>query len=152
MFAAGIDAAERYDYRDDEFRTVYAWLRDPALASLEPGTYPIEGSHSVAYVQEYDTREADEGRFETHDHFFDVHYVIEGRERVYLCKREGLVLYERDDDTDLSLYDDPALDGGLLLEAGSLVVVAPEDAHKPRCSAEPGHREHVRKVVVKVPV
>ena len=38
----------------------------------------------------------------------------------------------------------------MLLLPGDLIVVAPEDAHKPRCCAD-GH-EFVRKVVVKVKV
>ena len=38
----------------------------------------------------------------------------------------------------------------VLLLPGDMIVVAPEDAHKPRCAA--GEPEFVRKVVVKVKV
>ena len=40
------------------------------------------------------------------------------------------------------------MSGTVLLLPGDMIVVAPEDAHKPRCAA--GEPEFVRKVVVKV--
>ena len=46
------------------------------------------------------------------------------------------------------LPDAPAAD--VLLLPGDMIVVAPEDAHKPRCAA--GDPEFVRTVVVKVKV
>ncbi len=40
------------------------------------------------------------------------------------------------------------MSGSVLLEEGDLIIVAPEDAHKPRCVA--GVPCQVKKVVVKV--
>ena len=47
-------------------------------------------------------------------------------------------------------FEEPAMSGTVLLLPGDMIVVAPEDAHKPRCAA--GEPEFVRKVVVKVKV
>lgn len=47
-------------------------------------------------------------------------------------------------------YETPERAGRALLRAGDYVVLAPEDAHKPRCLA--GSAMPVRKIVVKVPV
>jgi YhcH/YjgK/YiaL family protein len=47
-------------------------------------------------------------------------------------------------------YSDPDLYGQVLLREGDLIVVAPEDAHKPRCAA--GAPAPVQKVVVKVKI
>ncbi|MBD9200247.1 MAG: DUF386 family protein [Prevotella sp.] len=52
--------------------------------------------------------------------------------------------------SDLKFYEEPAMSGTVLLLPGDMIVVAPEDAHKPRCAA--GEPEFVRKVVVKVKV
>ena len=50
----------------------------------------------------------------------------------------------------MKFYEEPALSGTVLLLPGDMIVVAPEDAHKPRCCAD--GPEFVRKVVVKVKV
>ena len=77
-------------------------------------------------------------------------YVISGKEQFGVCKREGLVLKEDHPENDLKFYEEPAMSGTVLLLPGDMIVVAPEDAHKPRCAA--GEPEFVRKVVVKVKV
>ena len=54
----------------------------------------------------------------------------------------------RIEENDVVFYEDPELYGQVLLKEGDLIVVAPEDAHKPRCAA--GTPAPVKKVVVKV--
>ena len=149
MYATTIALAEKYNYLDDKFKAAYAWLRDTDIAALSAGSYPVcEGV--TANVQEYDTFPASEGSFETHDAYFDIQYVISGKEQFGYCKREGLVLKQDVPENDVKFYEEPALSGSVLLLPGDLIVVAPEDAHKPRCAA--GAPEFVRKVVVKVKV
>lgn len=149
MFFAPLDLATKYNYLDDKFRAAYKWLAETDLDHTPVGSYPIcDGV--TANVQEYDTFPASEGSFETHDAYFDIQYVISGKEQFGYCKREGLVLKQDVPENDVKFYEEPALSGSVLLLPGDLIVVAPEDAHKPRCAA--GAPEFVRKVVVKVKV
>ncbi len=53
-----------------------------------------------------------------------------------------------DSEKDLVFFEEPERSGQILLEAGDLAVVPPEDAHKPRCIA--GEKCRVKKIVVKV--
>ena len=149
MFFAPLGLATKYNYLDDKFRAAYKWLAETDLDHTPVGSYPIcDGV--TANVQEYDTFPASEGSFETHDAYFDIQYVISGKEQFGYCKREGLVLKQDVPENDVKFYEEPALSGSVLLLPGDLIVVAPEDAHKPRCAA--GAPEFVRKVVVKVKV
>ena len=149
MFFAPLNLATKYNYLDDKFRAAYKWLAKTDLDHTPVGSYPIcDGV--TANVQEYDTFPASEGSFETHDAYFDIQYVISGKEQFGYCKREGLVLKQDVPENDVKFYEEPALSGSVLLLPGDLIVVAPEDAHKPRCAA--GAPEFVRKVVVKVKV
>lgn len=102
----------------------------------------------VANVQEYTTFPASQGSFETHEKYFDIQYMVSGREQFGVCKRDGLVEKERNEAGDLIFYEEPEFSGSVFLEEGDLIVVAPEDAHKPRCQA--GGPCAVKKVVVKV--
>ena len=149
MFFAPLNLATKYNYLDDKFRAAYKWLAETDLDHTPVGSYPIcDGV--TANVQEYDTFPASEGSFETHNAYFDIQYVISGKEQFGYCKREGLVLKQDVPENDVKFYEEPALSGSVLLLPGDLIVVAPEDAHKPRCAA--GAPEFVRKVVVKVKV
>ena len=149
MFFAPLGLATKYNSLDDKFRAAYKWLAETDLDHTPVGSYPIcDGV--TANVQEYDTFPASEGSFETHDAYFDIQYVISGKEQFGYCKREGLVLKQDVPENDVKFYEEPALSGSVLLLPGDLIVVAPEDAHKPRCAA--GAPEFVRKVVVKVKV
>ena len=149
MFFSPVSMAAKYNYLEDKFQAAYKWLAETDLDSIAVGSYPVcEGV--TANVQEYTTFPASEGSFETHDLYFDVQYVISGKEQFGVCKREGLVLKTEDAANDLKFYEVPEHCGSVLLLPGDLIVVAPEDAHKPRCCA--GEPEFVRKVVVKVRV
>lgn len=150
MIFSNISVMNKYDYLEDKFRLAYEWLKNTDLASLPVGSYPILNDSVVANVQEYTTFPADQASFETHEKYFDIQYVVSGREQFGVCKREGLKLKEHRIEDDLLFYEEPELSGTILMEAGDVIVVAPEDAHKPRCLA--GEPCKVKKVVIKVAV
>ena len=149
MFFSPVSLTTKYNYLEEKFLAAYKWLAETDLDNTAAGSYPIcEGV--TANVQEYTTIPAAEGSFETHDLFFDIQYIISGKEQFGVCKRDGLVLKQDNPDNDVKFYEEPEMSGTVLLLPGDLIVVAPEDAHKPRCAA--GAPEFVRKVVVKVKV
>ena len=150
MFFSPVTLAQKYNYLDEKFTRAYKWLAETDLNHTAAGRYPIGGDDVVANVQEYMTAPAGECVFETHDNYFDIQYVISGKELFGVCKREGLTVKEAMPQRDMAVYEEPALSGSVLLLPGDLIVVAPEDAHKPRCAI--GDPEFVRKVVVKVKV
>ena len=138
MFFSNVSIAEKYNYLEEKFTCAYKWLAETDIQSLAVGSYPIMG----------DTVPASQGSFETHEKYFDIQYMVSGREQFGVCKRDGLVEKERNEAGDLIFYEEPEFSGSVFLEEGDLIVVAPEDAHKPRCQA--GGPCEVKKVVVKV--
>ena len=149
MFFSPVSLATKYNYLEEKFLAAYKWLAETDLDNTAAGSYPIcEGV--TANVQEYTTFPAAEGSFATHDLFFDIQYIIAGKEQFGVCKRDGLILKQDNPDNDVKFYEEPEMSGTVLLLPGDLIVVAPEDAHKPRCAA--GAPEFVRKVVGKVKV
>jgi YhcH/YjgK/YiaL family protein len=148
MFFANVAIAEKYNYLEEKFTRAYKWLKETDIAALSEGSYPIGENDVVANVQEYTTIDPKDGEFETHDKFFDIQYIVSGREKFGLCKRDGLKVKTVIEERDLVFYEDPELCGEVLLLEGDFIVVAPEDAHKPRLNA--GEPCEVKKVVVKV--
>ena len=148
MFFCNVSIAEKYDYLEEKFRVAYRWLAETNIKDLPEGFYPLLGDDVIAGVQEYTTFLWENGRFETHDKYFDIQYMVTGDEMFGICKRDGLKEADRIPENDVVFYEEPARSGQVLLREGDLIVVAPEDAHKPRCAA--GEPAPVKKVVVKV--
>lgn len=140
----------KYDYLKERFEIGYEFLRRNDLAELPEGLMELEQGVR-AQIQHYTTVCADTARFETHDRYFDVQYVIEGQEYFGLAAREGLQAEdEYDAERDITFYHTPAESGVILLQAGDFAMVSPEEAHRPRCKV--GEESFVKKIVLKIPV
>lgn len=151
MLTATKDNAQQYDYLAEKFKIGYAFLQRQDLSELPVGRIDLEQGVFVS-IQEYDSRPEDEGKFETHDKYFDIQYIISGCELCRVAPRDRLnVKFEYEPERDITIYFDPDESNTLILEAGDLVVLPPEDAHKP-CMRIGGVPCPVKKAVVKVPV
>ena len=140
----------KYDLAESKFKTAFAFLHRDDLTDLPEGWHELDNGVRAS-VQHYTTMDADTLSFETHEKFFDIQYLVEGTELIGCRSRTGLTeKTQYDPANDITFYEEPALSGAVLLEAGDYVVLAPEDAHKPRCIA--GQAMPVKKIVVKVPV
>ena len=150
MYSCDIKISTKYDYLSEKFRAGYKWLAETDIKALEVGSYKISGDDVVASVQSYTTEPAETRRFEAHDKYFDIQYIAEGREYFGVCRREGLKVSEAKPEKDLYFFEEPEISGGVILNEGDLIVVEPEEAHKPKCAA--GAPCKVKKVVIKVKI
>lgn len=149
MLTTNLGLADQYDYLSEKFKKAYHFLRTEDLNALPLGVTEIEGKEIFANVQEYDTMSWDECPFEAHDKYFDIQYIVSGRELFGYAKRECLKeTAPYDSKNDLVLFHEPEHCSKILLEAGDFAIVPPEDAHKPRCIANTSCS--VRKIVIKV--
>lgn len=155
MLVAHLDNALSHDYLSDRFRKAYAFLQRDDLAQLPLGRVDIDGDEVFANVQEYRTEPADQRLYEAHRRYYDVQFMVRGREAMWYAPIETLQAEgEFDEEGDGGLYapKPDAPESEVVLEPGDMAVVAPEDAHKPRCipTADGAASVQVRKVVVKV--
>lgn len=151
MLTSNLSVIDKYDYLAEKFKKGYEFLRTADLKKLPLGRIDIDGDLVYASVQEYITLAADMCRFEAHNQYFDIQYVVEGEELFGYAKRVGL--HEEtpyDAAGDIVFFKEPTECGGVLLRAGDCAVAAPEDAHKPRCILSAPCK--VRKIVLKIRV
>ena len=149
MLVTTLDHAAGNDYLAARFQKAYAFLNRDDLGSLALGRVDIDGDAVFANVQEYDTVPAAEKDMEAHRRYFDVQFVVAGEEVMEYAPLEGLAEAQPfDEDADFGLYVAPERPSSVLLRAGDVAVLAPEDAHKPGCALDAPGR--VRKIVVKV--
>lgn len=151
MFAASKDVAAKYDYLAEKFKIGYEFLKRSDLATLPAGKIPLEGGVHVM-VQEYDSKSPDSCKFETHDKFFDIQYVVSGAEGFGVANRGVLTVdTPYNPEKDITFYKDPEAGGTVILNAGDMILVAPEDGHKPGLAIA-GKQVPVKKLVIKIPV
>ena len=142
MLVTNLTHANGNDYLSQRFSKAYAFLAQDGLDALPLGRNEIDGDDVFANVQEYDTVAASEKQLEAHRGYYDVQFVVSGQELLQYAQLGG-------EENDFGLYETPEQCTNVVLRAGDLAVLAPEDAHKPGCTlgCEPCH---VRKIVVKV--
>ncbi len=135
------------------FDKAFAWLKDPANATLAPGKYVIETAEDgtellFANIQSYATRAPEECRLEYHRKYADIQFLYEGNEaigyRPLTADLAETVPYSAENDI------------GFVAGEGALVpfykdaffVLFPQDAHAP--GYRTSEATQVKKVVLKV--
>lgn len=138
MFACNESKIHSNDYLAEKFELCYKWIRENDITKIPVGVYPLSEDPKDVYaqVQEYTTAPWDEVKYEAHDKYYDVHYMVEGDEIIGVCRRELLTETEFHPDNDMHYFAEPEKSSSIYLKKGDLLVVAPEDAHKPRVCAD----------------
>ena len=122
-----------------------AYLREGKADKLSCGRHELfDGVY--ANVSQYQTQE--DGVFEAHRKYIDVHYMIGGAERIEVADIRRLrVTKEYDEQADCVLGH--AEGKAYTLQQGQFMVLFPEEAHRPGLRIE--RTCDVKKVVLKVP-
>ena len=125
------------------------------LKSFKPENY-ADGQHKLkngmyVNIESYTTKLREERKFETHEKYIDVQYMISGRELITVCPMEDLKCIEPyNKEQDVAFYKNEAKGVDKLLTKGEFLIFKPSEAHMPCiCVDEP---ENVRKSVIKIPV
>lgn len=80
MLTTNLKLADKYNYLSEKFTKAYHFLRTEDLEALPVGITEIDGNEVFANVQEYTTMPWEECAFEAHNRYFDIQYVVYGRE------------------------------------------------------------------------
>lgn len=136
----------RYTCPGDALGGAFTYLATNQFDGTKPGRIDLQGSTLYAMVQEYTTKPVEQGNWEAHRRYIDVHYIVSGRERILFAPidkmQTGIYVPERD-------FLPLSGSGSTLdLSVGFFVVFFPEDAHMPGLTID--SPEAVKKVVVKV--
>ena len=139
------------DFTREDFRAAYAFLSRGDLADLPLGRHEVN-ERVFALVQEYDTQPSKEIKWEAHNRYYDVQFVVSGRERFWVTPRASLrEAAPYDEAADIVFFQESGEGADeVLLLPGDMVIVGAREAHKPRCADQTP--AFVRKIVVKVPV
>lgn len=147
MIVDRIENAGLYHGLGERIRFALAALRDQGLLYRQAGRYELRGTEIVALPQSYPTRAPSECKWEAHRRYIDVQYIVEGEEAMgYANIRDMKLTQPYDEAKDVMFFEGQG--SVVTVKAGMFAIFFPEDVHKP--GMDPGERQTVRKVVMKV--
>lgn len=137
--------------KSDNFQRCIEFMKEYHLTQLPLGKHIISDDVYVS-VEEYDTVESNEKKYESHREYIDLQYVINGTEIIEVSNVTNLrkaTVYDKE--KDIIFYENTIFENKVervVLKAGDFVVLYPEDGHKPGIKFD--NRQHVKKAVFKI--
>jgi len=148
MILDSLANSQRYPNLPARAAAALDYLRRTDFSQTPDGKYALDGDRLTADVKHCRTRTPEEAVWETHRRYIDVHYMIEGEERI------GCLPFR--DDLPIKKPYDPVSDGTVYdvqgesrrMAAGDFAVCLPDDVHAADLAAGTATAV-VRKVVLK---
>jgi len=149
MILDDLENAQFYYPLSPKIKEGFEFLKLTDWKNLEPGRYEYN-EDIFANLQEYDTKSPDEAEFEVHRKYYDIQYVISGKEVMGIGNLNDLEVTKPYDETkDIAFGECPST--SVLVREGYFTLFAPKDAHKP--SLNPSDKPcRVKKVIVKIKI
>jgi biofilm protein TabA len=139
---------KQYEANPLLWNKAFSYLKETNLAALKPGKHLIEGETVFALVTEGPAKSADTAKWEGHQQYIDIHYVISGKENIGLAPiTSATVITPYDGARDIGFYK---ADGKFYeADTETFFLVFPEEAHLPGIKVN-GYHNPVKKIVIKV--
>ena len=137
-----------YHKNPERWQKAFQYLKKTDLTNVGLGKTALEGESLFASVAEYLPKNKEEVRYESHEKYIDIQYVISGKELMGITTREKVVVDESyNKEMDITFY---TFDGGVyrLATPACFFIFFPDDMH--RSSISTADTVFVKKVVIKV--
>ncbi|AVM67935.1 YhcH/YjgK/YiaL family protein [Lachnospiraceae bacterium oral taxon 500] len=150
MILDTLNQAEKYFDLSPRIKMGLEYLQKTDFSQVKDGTYELDGRDVFVAVMSYNSKE--KGRFEAHEQYIDIQYIIEGNGEImgYAPVTELGEMTEAKTEKDIYFYDQAAEGIKLTVKKGMFAIFMPQDGHKPGCMLTVP--EPIRKAVVKVRV
>lgn len=123
-------------------------IEDLDWETVECGNYVVDDD--IYYmVQEYETKYPHEARYEAHQKYVDIQYIVKGEERMEFADADKLKVDEAyNPEKDVVFFKEPKVIDAFAVPEGDYRIFYPEDAHRPGlCVGKPSK---VKKILAKV--
>ena len=150
MIVSDLNHVSRQAVLSPNLKKAIDFLRSPDLHLLPDGRVEIDGDRVFALVQRFETKWSATPKFECHQKYIDIQFVLSGEEIIGWAPTERMEITAADEaDKDISFGT--VAKGQwtpVHLQAGQMAVLYPEDGHAPKMALR--NPSAVMKIVVKV--
>jgi biofilm protein TabA len=140
-----------YFKNKERWDKAFLFLKSSNLSKLEIKRHDIDGDNLFALVTDYLTKNEADAKFEAHQKYIDIQYVISGIEQMsvapYALKKDVLNAYDATKDIE---YMTVTKSSSYKATPENFFIFFPSDIHRP--TVKVGENSQVRKIVVKVKI
>lgn len=151
MIIANINSPELslYTKLHPDFARAFEDIKKIIADNTEAGNYIIEEDKYFYMVQEYEAKLAANSKFEMHNKFIDIQYIIEGEEEIRFDVPEALKpgLPPKGDNVYFDIASDTC--DTVVLSAGEFAIIYPGEPHAPGIRHSE-NKKNIRKIVFKI--
>ena len=132
------------------FEKAFDFIKKAENENLPVGKYEIDGKELFAIVQEYDSKNPLDYKFEGHTKYIDIQYISSGVEEIEVMSiknaesGEGYI-----EEREVEFYSGGKNTGKVVLGNGEYGILYPDDLHKPGLMHD-GKSSPIRKILIKV--
>ena len=149
MIIDTVKNAQTYARVHPKMEQAMEFIRDCMENEMTSGRYELDGEGMYALVMNYEPRERDNPRYESHEKYIDIQCIVRGSEYQWCASREEAALTaEYDAAKDVAFHEFKEQGHRLHLTAGTFAVYFPQDVHLP--GMPDGTTEECTRVVVKI--
>lgn len=117
--------------------------------TVECGRYDVDDELYYT-VQEYETKYPEQARYEAHEKYVDIQYIVKGIERMEFAETSKLKVTEKyNPEKDVKFLEEPKVIDASIVEAGDYRIFYPEDAHRPGLCVD-NKPAKVKKILAKI--
>lgn len=149
MIIDKLSNSQLYSGLGERINKAFAYLKGTDFSKMEIGKYEIDGDNIFAIVNEYQTKDAREGKLEAHKKYIDVQYVAKGSELMgYAPLENQKVIDEYNEQNDITFFSGEK--SFAKVDEEMFAIFFPTDVHLPGIKLNKS--AYVKKVVIKVKV
>jgi YhcH/YjgK/YiaL family protein len=141
--------AVSYFKNKERWDKAFIFLKNNDLTKLEIKRHDIDGDNLYAPITDYITKNEEDARYEAHQKYIDIQYVISGVEMIGIVpmsmKKEVLAPYDGTKDVEFMTVNQAV---NTKATPERFFIFFPSDIHRPGVKA--GENSQVRKIVMKV--
>ena len=150
MIFDSLKNANQYAALNERINKVFEAAKNYNADNFVKGRVDIDGDTIFMNFAEYETKEKSKAIAEAHRKYIDVMCMIDGVETIYVKNADKLshITHEYTEENEAVLADVDEDMTPIRLEAGSFVILFPQDAHAPGCVAD--NKQKIKKIIGKV--
>ncbi|MFT8315288.1 MAG: YhcH/YjgK/YiaL family protein [Clostridium sp.] len=149
MILDKLENIDLYANVNSNFEEAFKFLKDNDLEKLTDGKHEIDSDKVYASVQSYTTKNNSENKWESHEKYIDIQFIVKGKETIAWSPIDQLIVQEEySKEKDVTFYREGSYSSKINLKENYFCILFPEDAHKPGCVFD--EEINVKKIVVKI--
>ncbi|KRK88464.1 yhch yjgk yial family protein [Levilactobacillus koreensis JCM 16448] len=147
LLFVNLDSFDAQDY--ERVQEAVSFLKNTDLTATPLGRSHQDGDRFYVQTLEYETEPIEDFEFEIHNKRLDLHYIVEGEERIDVAPDTTYVgISDYNDERDIQYVQRPTAFNQILLHKGDFVLIGMHEPH--RTNGLIDQPTHVRKIVLKL--